>query len=39
MLGFKAETPEEGPSVLADAVMALGKEVGIDMNFAVARSR
>ncbi len=34
MLGLKAETPEEGTKVLADAVMALGKEVGIDMNFA-----
>jgi acetaldehyde dehydrogenase/alcohol dehydrogenase len=33
MLGFKAETPEEGTKVLADAVMALGKELGIDMNF------
>jgi acetaldehyde dehydrogenase/alcohol dehydrogenase len=34
MLGIKADTPEEGTKNLADAVMALGKEVGIDMNFA-----
>jgi acetaldehyde dehydrogenase/alcohol dehydrogenase len=33
MLGLKAETPEEATNVLADAVMALGKDVGIDMNF------
>jgi acetaldehyde dehydrogenase/alcohol dehydrogenase len=34
MLGLKASTPEEGTKALAEAVMALGKEVGIDMNFA-----
>jgi len=33
MLGLKASTKEEGTKVLADAVLALGKEVGIDMNF------
>mgnify|MGYP002515566062 CR=1 FL=1 len=33
MIGIHAETPEEGTKKLADAVMALGKEVGIDMNF------
>jgi acetaldehyde dehydrogenase/alcohol dehydrogenase len=33
MLGLKAETKEEATKVLADAVMALGKELGIDMNF------
>jgi acetaldehyde dehydrogenase/alcohol dehydrogenase len=33
MMGFKAATPEEAGSVLADAVLALGKEIGIDMNF------
>ena len=34
IVGLKAETSEEATGVLADAVMALGKEVGIDMNFA-----
>jgi acetaldehyde dehydrogenase/alcohol dehydrogenase len=33
MLGLKATTPEEGTKALSDAVMALGKEIGIDMNF------
>lgn len=33
MLGIKADTPAEGTENLAKAVMALGKEVGIDMNF------
>jgi acetaldehyde dehydrogenase/alcohol dehydrogenase len=33
LLGLKASTPEEGVKSLADAVMALGKEVGINMNF------
>jgi len=32
-LGLKATKPEEAGAVLADAVMALGKEIGIDMNF------
>lgn len=32
-LGIKADTPEEGTKNLADAVMALGKEIGMDMNF------
>ena len=33
MLGLKAKTPEEATEVLANAVMNLGKEIGIDMNF------
>lgn len=33
VLGLPAKTPEEATTVLADAVMNLGKEVGIDMNF------
>ncbi len=33
MLDIPAATPEEGTKNLADAVMKLGKEVGIDMNF------
>lgn len=33
MLDIPAKTPEEGTRMLADAVMNLGKEVGIDMNF------
>ena len=33
MLGLPASTPEEGVKSLRDAVMALGKEIGIDMNF------
>ncbi|HBS02796.1 MAG TPA: bifunctional acetaldehyde-CoA/alcohol dehydrogenase, partial [Firmicutes bacterium] len=32
-LGIKADTPEEGTKNLADAVLALGKEIGMDMNF------
>lgn len=32
-LGLKAKTPEEATEVLANAVMNLGKEIGIDMNF------
>lgn len=32
-VGLKANTPEEATKVLADAVLALGKEIGIDMNF------
>lgn len=34
LLGLKADTKEEGVESLANAVMNLGKEVGIDMNFA-----
>ena len=34
MLGLPCSTPAEGTKALADAVMNLGKEVGIDMNFA-----
>jgi len=34
MLGLKADAPEEGTKVLADAVLELGKSIGIDMNFA-----
>jgi acetaldehyde dehydrogenase/alcohol dehydrogenase len=34
MLGLKANKPEEAGEVLAEAVLALGKDVGIDMNFA-----
>ena len=33
-LGLKASTPEEATLVLSKAVMDLGKEIGIDMNFA-----
>lgn len=33
-LGLKASTPEEATLVLSKAVMNLGKEIGIDMNFA-----
>ena len=33
MLGLPAKDKSEAANVLADAVMALGKEVGIDMNF------
>ncbi len=33
VLGIKADTPEEGTANLAKAVMDLGKEIGIDMNF------
>ena len=33
VLGLPAKTPEEATTVLADAVMNLGKEIGIDMNF------
>jgi len=33
LLGLKAETPEEGVKSLSKAVMELGKEVGIKMNF------
>ena len=33
LLGLKASTPEEGVESLATAVMNLGKEVGISMNF------
>ncbi len=33
LLGLKASTPEEGVESLAEAVMNLGKEVGISMNF------
>lgn len=33
MIGIPAATPEEGTKKLADAVMKLGKEIGIDMNF------
>ncbi len=33
MLGLPHSTPEEGVNALADAVMNLGKEIGIDMNF------
>ena len=32
-LGLPHSTPEEGVKALADAVLALGKEIGIDMNF------
>jgi len=32
-IGIKADTPEEGAKALAQAVMDLGKEIGIDMNF------
>ena len=34
LLGLPAATPEQGVASLADATMKLGKEVGIDMNFA-----
>ncbi len=34
VLGIKADTPEEGTANLSKAVMDLGKEIGIDMNFA-----
>ena len=33
VLGLPAKTPEEATAVLADAVLNLGKEIGIDMNF------
>ncbi len=33
VLGLPAKTPEEATTVLADAVLNLGKEIGIDMNF------
>lgn len=33
-LGLKASTPEEATLVLSKTVMDLGKEIGIDMNFA-----
>lgn len=33
-LGLKASSPEEATLVLSKAVMDLGKEIGIDMNFA-----
>ncbi len=33
-LGLKASTPEEATLALSKAVMDLGKEIGIDMNFA-----
>jgi acetaldehyde dehydrogenase/alcohol dehydrogenase len=33
MLGLKLRISRKRAKVLADAVMALGKEVGIDMNF------
>ncbi|MCR5079692.1 MAG: bifunctional acetaldehyde-CoA/alcohol dehydrogenase [Bacilli bacterium] len=33
-LGLECKGKEEAGKVLADAVMALGKEIGIDMNFA-----
>ena len=34
VLNLPAKTPEEATQVLSDAVMNLGKEIGIDMNFA-----
>ena len=34
VVGLKAATPAEATEALANAVMALGKEIGIDMNFA-----
>ena len=33
LLGLPASTPEEGVNSFADAVMKLGKEIGIGMNF------
>ncbi len=33
VLGLEAKTPEEATEALSKAVMALGKEIGIDMNF------
>ncbi len=33
VIGVKADTPEEAGANLAKAVMDLGKEIGIDMNF------
>ncbi len=33
LIGLHATTPQEGVTELANAVMALGKEVGINMNF------
>ena len=33
VVGIPANTPEEATKALSDAVMNLGKEVGIDMNF------
>ena len=33
VIGIPANTPEEATKALSDAVMNLGKEVGIDMNF------
>ncbi len=32
-IGIDAKTPEEGTKKLAEAVMNLGKEIGVDMNF------
>ena len=34
VLNLPAKTPEEATQALSDAVMNLGKEIGIDMNFA-----
>ena len=33
VIGIPANTPEEATKALSDAVMNLGKEIGIDMNF------